>query len=244
MLYRVQVPRCWGGCRAAPVRGGQGCPVPDTAGSSWLQEPRRRARPSPAAERVVSLGDAAQERAKHCMAAVRERGVREKVRNSPADTEVREGGGAGGAPGAGAEIPLRPVERTMVMQVVAQQPMETPRWSRLLAGATAHGEEPTLDQGFLAEAVAREGPTLEQGEQGVADMKCCDLAATTVPHPRCAARARGGSRRVRSGTEPGKKGAVGRAFRFVFANNFSLSYSIFNWQRIKLIFPKLSLFCL
>ena len=38
-----------GGCRAASVRRGQGCPMPDTAPSSWLQPTHRRARLSPAA---------------------------------------------------------------------------------------------------------------------------------------------------------------------------------------------------
>ena len=36
------------------------------------------------------------------------------VRNSPADTKVTEEGGGGGAPGAGADITLQPLEETMV----------------------------------------------------------------------------------------------------------------------------------
>ena len=36
--------------------------------------------------------------------------------NSPAETKVREGGGD--VPRAGAEIPLQPMEKTMVMQVI------------------------------------------------------------------------------------------------------------------------------
>ena len=47
-------------------------------------------------------------------------------RNNSADTKVSEEGGGGGAPGAGAEIPLQPVVKTMVMQVAAMQPMEDP----------------------------------------------------------------------------------------------------------------------
>jgi len=53
-------------------------------------------------------------------------------------------GGAGGAPGSGAEVPLQPMEKTMVRQAVPLQPMEvhggadihlqpmegTPCWSR------------------------------------------------------------------------------------------------------------------
>jgi len=44
-------------------------------------------------------------------------------RNSPADTKVSEGRGAA-APGARAEIPLQPVEGTIVRQAVHLQPME------------------------------------------------------------------------------------------------------------------------
>jgi len=53
-----------------------------------------------------------------------DRGVRICERNSPADTKVSEEGGGEGAPGAGEEIPLQPVEKTMVKQVVPLQPME------------------------------------------------------------------------------------------------------------------------
>ena len=45
-------------------------------------------------------------------------------RNNSADTKVSEEGGAGGAPGAGAEIPLQPVVKTMVKQAVPLQPMK------------------------------------------------------------------------------------------------------------------------
>ena len=40
-----------------------------------------------------------------------------------ADTKVSAEGGGGGAPGAGAEIPLQPLEKTMVRQAVPLQPM-------------------------------------------------------------------------------------------------------------------------
>ncbi|GAB0205629.1 hypothetical protein GRJ2_003028500 [Grus japonensis] len=53
-----------------------------------------------------------------------ERGVRRCERNSPADTEVSEEGGGGGAPDARAEIPLQPLEKTTVRQAVPLQPME------------------------------------------------------------------------------------------------------------------------
>ena len=45
-------------------------------------------------------------------------------RNNPADPQVSEEGGGGDAPGAGAEIPLQPVGKTMVRQAVPLQSME------------------------------------------------------------------------------------------------------------------------
>lgn len=42
--------------------------------------------------------------------------MRNHVRNSPADTKISEGQRAGHAVGAGAEVPLQPVEWTMVEQ--------------------------------------------------------------------------------------------------------------------------------
>lgn len=46
-------------------------------------------------------------------------GVIKCDRNSPAGAEIGEEGGGRGAPGAGAEIPLQPVMKTMVMQAVS-----------------------------------------------------------------------------------------------------------------------------
>jgi len=97
------------------------------------------------------------------------------VRNNSADTKVSEGGGEG-ASGTRAEVPLQPIEKTMVKQVVSLQPVEdhteqictyspwkaprqsswapkgshrmgSPHWSRLLAGPVdPWREEPTLEQ--------------------------------------------------------------------------------------------------
>jgi len=53
-----------------------------------------------------------------------ERGVRICEKNDSADTKVSEEGGAGGAPGARAEIPLQPMKRTMVRKAVLPQPMQ------------------------------------------------------------------------------------------------------------------------
>ena len=43
--------------------------------------------------------------------------------NDSAGTKVSEGEGGGGAPGSGADIPLQPMEKTMVRQAVPLQPM-------------------------------------------------------------------------------------------------------------------------
>ncbi|GAB0205655.1 hypothetical protein GRJ2_003031100 [Grus japonensis] len=51
-----------------------------------------------------------------------ERGVRRCERNNFAGTKVSAEGGAGGAPGTGAEIPLQPLEKTMVRQAVPCSP--------------------------------------------------------------------------------------------------------------------------
>ena len=54
-----------------------------------------------------------------------ERGVRLCKRNNSADTKVSEEGQAGGAPDVRAEsLPLQPMMKTMVRQVVPLQPME------------------------------------------------------------------------------------------------------------------------
>jgi len=53
-----------------------------------------------------------------------ERGVRIRERNNFPDTKVSEEGGTGGAPGAGAEVPLQTMEKTMVRQAVPLQPVE------------------------------------------------------------------------------------------------------------------------
>ena len=69
--------------------------------------------------------------------------VRICERNNLADPKVSEEGGGGDAPGAGAEIPLQPVVKTMVRQAVPLQPME------VHSGADIHlqpMEDPTLEQ--------------------------------------------------------------------------------------------------
>ncbi|GAB0180767.1 E3 ubiquitin-protein ligase MARCHF3 [Grus japonensis] len=55
------------------------------------------------------------------------RGVRRCERNNSADTKVSEEGGAGGAPGTGAEIPLQPLEKTMARQAVPLQLSPLPK---------------------------------------------------------------------------------------------------------------------
>lgn len=54
-----------------------------------------------------------------------EKGECEKcAKSSPADTKVREEGGGRGAPDAGAEVLLQPLEKDVMEQVVLLQPME------------------------------------------------------------------------------------------------------------------------
>ncbi|GAB0190707.1 EH domain-containing protein 4 [Grus japonensis] len=79
-----------------------------------------------------------------------ERGVRRCERNSPADTQVSEGGG-GGAPGTGAEIPLQPVVKAMVKQAVPLQPMEVDGGAEI--PPAAHGGPHAGAGGCLKEAV-------------------------------------------------------------------------------------------
>jgi len=72
-----------------------------------------------------------------------EREVKKCERNRPAATRVSEEGGGGGAPGAGSELPLQPVMKTMVRQAVALQPME------VHGGADIHlqpVEDPMLEE--------------------------------------------------------------------------------------------------
>ncbi|GAB0210172.1 hypothetical protein GRJ2_003483000 [Grus japonensis] len=77
-----------------------------------------------------------------CTTAAAERGVRICERNNSADTKG-SGGGGGGVPGTRAEIPLQPVEKTIVRQAVPLQPME------VNGGADIHLqplEDPTPEQ--------------------------------------------------------------------------------------------------
>ncbi|GAB0190217.1 acid sphingomyelinase-like phosphodiesterase 3b [Grus japonensis] len=79
---------------------------------------------------------------------IQDRGVRICERNNSTDTKVSEEGGGGGAPGAGTEIPLQPVEKTMVKQAVPLQPME------VHSGADIHlqpVEDPTPEQVDVSE---------------------------------------------------------------------------------------------
>ncbi|GAB0202867.1 hypothetical protein GRJ2_002752300 [Grus japonensis] len=71
------------------------------------------------------------------------RGMRICERNNSADTKVSEEGEGEGVPGIEAEVPLQPLEKTMVRQAVPLQPMEDD------GGADIHlqpMEDPTLEQ--------------------------------------------------------------------------------------------------
>jgi len=68
--------------------------------------------------------------------------VRICERNNSADTKVSEGEGRV-APGVGADVPLQPLEQTVVRQAVPLQPME------VHGGADLHlqpGEDPTPEE--------------------------------------------------------------------------------------------------
>ena len=72
-----------------------------------------------------------------------ERGVRVCERNNPTDTKVSEEGREESAPGAGAEIPLQPMVKTVVRQAAPLQPVE------VNSGADIHlqpVEDPTPEQ--------------------------------------------------------------------------------------------------
>ncbi|GAB0208778.1 AN1-type zinc finger protein 5-like [Grus japonensis] len=65
----------------------------------------------------------------------------------------------------GVDIHLQPMEDHTPEQVDAPEggcdPVESPHWSRLLAGPATHGEEPTLEQVFWQDLWPSGGPTLE-----------------------------------------------------------------------------------
>ncbi|GAB0186311.1 hypothetical protein GRJ2_001096400 [Grus japonensis] len=81
-------------------------------------------------------------------------------RNNSADTKVSAEGVGGGVPGAGAEIPLQPLEKTMVRQAVSMQSMEDDDGAEI--PPAAHGVPHAGAGGCPKEAVAHGKPTLEQ----------------------------------------------------------------------------------
>jgi len=83
------------------------------------------------------------------------------VRNSLADNTVSEEEGEGGAPVAGEEVLLWPVERIMVKQAVLLQPMVYHGEADLHAAAH-EGDHSGAGGSALKEAVARGEPLLEQ----------------------------------------------------------------------------------
>ncbi|KAK4824233.1 hypothetical protein QYF61_012207 [Mycteria americana] len=72
------------------------------------------------------------------------------------DTKISEEGGGGGAPGAGAEIPLRPLVKAMVRQAVPLQPME------VHGGAEIHLQPMEVHAGADIHPQPVEDPTPEQ----------------------------------------------------------------------------------
>ncbi|GAB0207700.1 AN1-type zinc finger protein 5-like [Grus japonensis] len=115
------------------------------------------------------------------------------MRNNFADTEVSEEGGGGGPPGAGAEIPLQPmendgeqrfhlqpVEDPTLEQVEAPEggcdPMGSPRWNKFLAGPVAPWRE-----GVYARACLLAGLVTPVGESMLEQSgpKCVHLVEET-----------------------------------------------------------------
>lgn len=106
------------------------------------------------------------------------------MRNSPADTKTRGRRGKGGAPGVGTDIPLQPLRRTMVKQVVLLQLMEDH------GGAGIH----TVDHGgpqaaasgcFLKEDATCKEAILEQGKsvKRKEQQRVLTSGLTTTPLP-------------------------------------------------------------
>ncbi|GAB0205971.1 acid sphingomyelinase-like phosphodiesterase 3b [Grus japonensis] len=85
-----------------------------------------------------------------------ETGVRRCERSNCADTQVNEEGGGGGAPGVRAEIPLQPLQKTMVRQAVLLKPME------VHGGADIHLQPMQVHGGADIHLQPVEDPTLEQ----------------------------------------------------------------------------------
>ena len=125
--YGLSMPWCWqwGAAGLASVRRDQKLPPCWTetapAGFQWTH---RRTQLSLSARLVAPPGKSIWERVKNTAQQLWEKGVRKCKRNSPVDTKIREKGEKGDAPDAGEEIPLQPMEKTKVMQVVPLQPLE------------------------------------------------------------------------------------------------------------------------
>ncbi|KAK4817094.1 hypothetical protein QYF61_027925 [Mycteria americana] len=93
-------------------------PMSDRANASQLQMDPLLAKAEPISDGGSTSVMAYLRRGKKLLRnSIWKRGVRICERNNSADTQISEEGGGGGAPGAGAEIPLQPVVKTMHMEV-------------------------------------------------------------------------------------------------------------------------------
>jgi len=101
---------------------------------------------------------------------------------------------------------------------------------------------------FMNDCILWEGHQTEAGEEGekegVAEMKHYELTTTPIPHSPALLGGEEGEEQSGVKLSPGRKLGRGEEGGFSFVFYFSLSYSVINWQQIKLIFPKVSLFCL
>lgn len=100
---------------------------------------------------------------KHGAAAAWERGVQKICKNSPADTKVREEGEGRGAPDAGAEVLLQPLEKDVMEQVVLLLPIEDHGGAgeHALKESAINGKEPLRGACCLKGAAAPGAPMLE-----------------------------------------------------------------------------------
>lgn len=112
----------------------------------------------------------------------------EKLRNSPASNYQGERR-RGGAPGAGAEIPLQPTDRTTEEQISTLQPLEDPmtKQGNVFPEGTVACRDPMLEQVY-PEGLHPVGGTSRQSREkhegeGVEGRSSYGLTTITIPHP-------------------------------------------------------------
>lgn len=174
------------------------------------------------------------------------KGVGKCAIDRPAGTKKEQNqegveGGEGGAPGAEAGVPLHPLEKTMVRQVVPLQPegsvpeqecrvqpteltAEQVCWQHLWAMGDPCWRSLFLEDCTLWKGSMLDGESHQESEdEEVAEMKQCGLTTTPIPHPPVPLWERG--QKSRREIKPKKKGELGRRW-FQFCSCYLLSNSI------------------